>query len=298
LGFNWTGLNRDGTGIFMNKMNNLAQVVRPTQAQIGPNPPSDISPFGLALNQVVNGIIRFQTGNITMTGFIDALKQNNLVQVLAEPTLVALNGQEANFLAGGEFPFPVPQSFAVTTIKFKKFGVGLSFRPTVLGENQISVEVSPEVSELDYRNAVEVNGFSIPSITTRRAKTVLELKDGQSFAIGGLIRDNVREQISKFPVLGDVPVLGPLFRSSSFLKSETELVIIVTVHMVKPLNVVKQTDPTQFFVEPNDYEFYMEGKMEGVRQSVYGKSSVTSLARPSNNLSAVGLDGDFGHIWP
>jgi len=299
LGFNWTSLNSAGDGIFVNKLNNLAQIVPSDAAVISPLVPGNISPFGLALNQAVNVVLRFQTGSITTTGFIDALKQSGLVKILAEPTLVALNGQEASFLAGGEFPFPVPQNFNTTTIKFKKFGVGLSFRPTILGNNRISIEVAPEVSELDFQNAITIQGFTIPSITTRRVKTVVELKDGQSFAIGGLIRENVREQISKFPLLGDIPILGALFRSSSFLKSETELVIIVTVHIIKSLDVVKQTVPTDFFVEPSDYEFFIEGKMEGPRQSRDGKASVTSLRKPSTKrTTTVGLDGEFGHIWP
>src|SRR5206468_6860268 len=123
---------------------------------------------------------------LTWTGFVDALKEEDIVKVLAKPTLVALNGQEAAFLAGGEFPIPVPQAFGLVTIQFKKFGVGLVFTPNILNSKHISLNVAPEVSELDFSNALRTQGFTIPAITTRRATTTIELADGQSFAIGGL----------------------------------------------------------------------------------------------------------------
>ena len=147
----------------------------------------------------VNGAFQFQTGNITWSGFVDALQQENIVKVLAKPTLVALNGQEAAFLAGGEFPIPVPQAFGLVTIQFKKFGVGLVFTPNIMDKKHISLSVAPEVSELDFQNALRTQGFIVPAITTRRATTTIELADGQSFAIGGLLRDNVKETINKYP---------------------------------------------------------------------------------------------------
>src|SRR5688572_3469396 len=146
-----------------------------------------------------NGAFQFQTGNITWSGFVDALQQENIVKVLAKPTLMALNGQEAAFLAGGEFPIPVPQAFGLITIQFKKFGVGLVFTPNVMDKKHISLSVAPEVSELDFQNALRTQGFVVPAITTRRATTTVELADGQSFAIGGLLRDNVKESINKYP---------------------------------------------------------------------------------------------------
>ena len=232
----------------------------------------------------VNALFRFSKGNSTWTGLIDALKEDGLVKVLAEPTLIALSGQSAKFLAGGEFPIPVAQEIGRTTIEYKEFGVGLEFTPTVLSEDVISLKVAPKVSELDFSTSVQFGGYVIPGLTSRGAATTIELGDGQSFAIAGLLQDNIRETISKFPLLGDIPVLGVLFRSQSFIKNETELIIIVTPHLVKPLNMAKQTLPTDFYIEPSDAEFYLEGRLEGREKeqpAIRGK-----------------LDGDFGYSMP
>jgi len=235
------------------------------------------------VSPAVNAITRFRMGGVTVTHFIDALKENGLVKILAEPTLVTLSGQEASFLAGGEFPIPLPGGLGTVTLGFKSFGVGLVFTPTVLSDNKISMRVAPEVSELDFTNAANVAGFVIPALTTRRASTVIELADGQSFAIAGLISASLRENVSKFPLLGDIPILGALFRSSEYQKSETELIIIVTPHLVKPLDLAKQTLPTDQFIEPNDAEFYLLGQLEG--QGEAGRR-------------AGKLDGKFGYIVP
>jgi len=240
-------------------------------------------PSDIKVSPRVNAITRFHSGDVSVTQFIDALKENGLVKILAEPTLVTLSGQEASFLAGGEFPIPVAQRLDAITVEFKTFGVGLMFTPTVLSDSKISMRVAPEVSQLDFSNAVNFAGFVIPALTTRRAATVIELADGQSLAIAGLLNESVRETISKFPVLGDVPILGALFRSSEFQKNETELIIIVTPHLVKPLDMTKQTLPTDQFVEPDDLEFYLLGKLEG--QGV--------AARRGGKL-----DGKFGYIVP
>ena len=249
--------------------------------------------------QAVNGAFQFQTGNITWSGFVDALNQENVVKVLAKPTLVALNGQEAAFLAGGEFPIPVPQAFGLVTIQFKKFGVGLVFTPNVMDRKHISLSVAPEVSELDFQNALRTQGFVVPAITTRRAQTTIELADGQSFAIGGLMRDNVREIINKYPGLGDIPILGALFRSTSFQKDETELLIIVTAHLVKPLDMTAQTLPTDYFEEPNDFEFYLMGYAE--KGGFGGKAGHKSPAAEvlSNRVTrGRAMEGQVGHIVP
>jgi pilus assembly protein CpaC len=242
-----------------------------------------VSPWGY-VPVASNALLRFTTGGDDWTVFFDALKENGLAKILAEPTLVSLSGQEANFLAGGEFPVPVPGDLGTVTIEYKKFGVGLVFTPTVLGDGIISMRVAPEVSELDFTNAVVLNGFLIPAISTRRASTVIELRDGQSFAIAGLIRSSVREKLSKFPVLGEVPILGTLFRSSEYQKNESELIILVTPRLVKPLDTDKVRLPTDAFVEPNDFEFYGAGKIEA-----------TSLATGAPDG---GLDGNFGHVQP
>jgi pilus assembly protein CpaC len=278
------------------------------------------APFGY-VPVAANAVLRFTTGGDDWTVFFDALKENGLAKILAEPTLVALSGQEASFLAGGEFPVPVPQALGTTTILFKKFGVGLNFTPTVLGGNVISMRVSPEVSELDFRNAIVLNGFIVPAITTRRASTVVELRDGQSFAIAGLIRSAVREKLSKYPVLGDVPILGTLFRSSEFQKSESELIILVTPRLVKPIDGESTPMPTDDFIEPNDLDFYGLGKIERTIAAVPVETTVVTetttefettsevVPRESTKVEVErttirsaetprSLDGDFGHVNP
>lgn len=251
-------------------------------------------PLEQLVSGAVNALVKFQTGNITWTGFIDALKQEDAIKVLAKPTLVAISGQEAQFLSGGEFPFPIPQAFGVITIQYKKFGVGLSFTPTVLANNRISMAVAPEVSELDFSNSLQIQGFNVPTIVTRRATTVVELADGQSFAIAGLLRDTMRESVAKYPVLGDIPVLGALFRSSRYQKNQTELVIIVTPHYVKPMDVAQLALPTDTFVEPNDWEFYLMGWTDGLGYASPAKQPHDG--RLAQTAGTGRLDGNFGHM--
>jgi pilus assembly protein CpaC len=174
---------------------------------------------------------------------IKALQDNNLLQILAEPNLITLEGKDASFLAGGSFPFPTitttPTGGAtapVITVQFKPFGVKLDFTPTVTPQGSIDLKVAPEVSSLDYANAVTLQGFTIPALSQRRAETEVILKDGESFAIAGLIDNRVIETLSKVPGLGDLPVLGKLFRSRSTQKSTDELLVVVTAHFVKPLS--------------------------------------------------------------
>ncbi|MGD9364245.1 MAG: type II and III secretion system protein family protein [Desulfobacteraceae bacterium] len=219
--------------------------------------------FDLPPSSAVNALFRFQADGATWTGLIDALKQDGLVKILAEPNLIAMSGQQANFLAGGEFPVPVPQDDGAVTVAYKSFGVGLTFKPTVLSNQKISIQVEPEVSELDFSTAVQFSGFVVPGLSTRRASTTIELGDGQSFAIAGLLKETVRDAVQKFPLLGDIPILGMLFRSRSFQKNESELVIIVTPRLVKPVDGSKLPLPTDGYIEPNDAEFYLMGFMEG-----------------------------------
>jgi pilus assembly protein CpaC len=185
----------------------------------------------LLAGPAVNSLFRFDTGDVTWSGFMDALNEDGLLKILAEPTLITLSGQSANFLAGGEFPVPVPQGLGTVAIEYKPFGVGLVFAPTVLSKEKISIQVTPEVSELDFSTAAVIEGFVTPGITTRRASTTVELGDGKSFAIAGLLRESVLTNVQKFPLLGDIPIIGALFQSKSFIKRETELVIIVTPHL-------------------------------------------------------------------
>ncbi|MCH8835281.1 MAG: type II and III secretion system protein family protein [Proteobacteria bacterium] len=190
---------------------------------------------------------------------IDALEEEGLVTILAEPNLTALSGETASFLAGGEFPILVPDGNDRVTIEFKKFGVSLAFTPTIIGENRINLHVRPEVSQLSSKNSVTLNNFVVPSLIVRRAETTVELGSGQSFAIAGLLQNNVTHDIRKFPVLGDIPVLGALFRSDRFQRDESELVIIVTPYIVRPTSRTRLAAPTDGFVPPHDIERLITG---------------------------------------
>ncbi len=204
--------------------------------------------------------------NVEMQIFIQALRENGLLKVLAEPNLVAVSGQEADFLAGGEFPIPVPQGGTnnAITIEFREYGVRLRFTPTVLSGDVIRLQVSPEVSEPDYSAAITIGGYVVPGLTQRRVDTVVELGPGQTFAIGGLLSEKVRGTASKVPALGDMPVLGALFSSVKYQSSETELVVLVTPELVAPLNPDQVTRvPGADHIAPNDWELFGLGKLEG-----------------------------------
>ncbi|WP_080655865.1 type II and III secretion system protein family protein [Rhizobium etli] len=184
--------------------------------------------------------VAYNDWNTNLGAVLDALAREHVASVLAEPNLTAMSGESANFLAGGEFPIPIARDNGQVSIEFRHFGVGLEFLPIVLNNDQINIRVKSEASELSKQGAVQISGISVPAISTRRAETVVELGSGQSFAIGGLIRRNVSADIRAFPWLGEVPILGALFRSSSFQKEETELVIIVTPYIVRPGTNSKQ----------------------------------------------------------
>ena len=197
----------------------------------------------------------YQHGATDIAALLDLLQVQGLVTILAEPNLTASSGETAEFLAGGEFPIPVAQALQQTTIEFKNFGVSVAFTPVVLTENRMSIKVRPEVSELSTVGAVVLNGIQIPGISVRRASTTVELASGQSFAIAGLFQNNASNQIQQVPGLGDVPILGALFRSTNFQKNESELVIIVTPYIVRP--VAKPSDlhvPTEGLAWSSDIE--------------------------------------------
>jgi pilus assembly protein CpaC len=185
----------------------------------------------------LNGSATVDTNNFDLNLLIDALASDNLVSLLAEPNLTTLSGETASFLAGGEFPIPVNQSDDTITIEFKDFGVSLAFTPTILSDNRISMRVRPEVSAIaNLQEIPGLVGFQIPTLDTRRAETTVELGSGQSFAIAGLIQDSARQAAEQLPGLGDLPILGQLFRSDSFQANESELVIVVTPYIVQPVN--------------------------------------------------------------
>jgi pilus assembly protein CpaC len=196
---------------------------------------------------------------------IDALAEEGLVNVLAEPNLTALSGETASFLAGGEFPIPIDSDDEGLTIEFKEFGISLAFTPTVLSSDRISLRVRPEVSDLSDKGAINVDGLIIPALATRRAETTVELGSGQSFAIGGLLSTDIDNRIRRFPGLGDIPVLGTLFRSTRFQSNETELVILVTPYLVRPFDEAKTTLPTDGFRPASDIERILFGRLHSAR---------------------------------
>jgi pilus assembly protein CpaC len=235
-------------------------------------------------------------GNSFIEAVLDISKRNGLAKILSEPTLTTLTGQEAQFLSGGEFPVPVPRGGAseAVTIEFKEFGVGLKFIPVVLDTGRINLTLSVTVSEISGDNAVILRSsgttstFAIPSLTKRSASSVVELGDGQTIGIAGLINDNVREFVQKFPVLGDIPVLGMLFRSQEYMSGQSELVIFVTPQLAQPIARHQVRLPTDTFVPPGDLAFYLLGKMESHKKRPDDKS-------PPPTSRTEMPKGSFGH---
>jgi pilus assembly protein CpaC len=214
------------------------------------------TPFGVVVGKILSG-------GAEVDPMITALEEKGLARRLAEPNLVALSGDTASFLAGGEFPIPVQSNLGTVTVEFKKYGVGLAFTPTVLDNSVINIKIEPEVSQLDPTNSVQVGTIRIPSLIVRRANTTIELRDGQSFAIAGLLQTITTADQEQFPWLGDVPVLGALIRSASYQKKETDLAIIVTPRLVEPTrpgDVLKT--PLDSAVAANDSDLFLYGKNE------------------------------------
>lgn len=219
-------------------------------------------------------------------GALDLAETDGLVTTLANPNLTALSGETASFLAGGEIPIPISQQFGTLSIEYKQYGVSLAFTPTVLADGRISMRVRPEVSQLSSAGAVTLNNFEIPGITTRRAETTVELGSGQSFVIGGLLSNSSNNSMDKAPFLGDLPILGALFRSKQWRRSESELVIVVTPYLVKPVSANQIALPTDGYRAPNDAETFLLG------QTFEGKSGakrpVPTTGAPQTVAPAIG----------
>lgn len=215
--------------------------------------------------------------------FLQALAENQYLKILANPTLVALSGEKASFLAGGEFPIPVAQNNSTSggttiTIEYREYGVRLIFQPFVLGDGSIRLYVMPEVSELTDVGGVTISGFSIKALLTRRFETTLELNSGQTFAMAGLMKETVSATASRVPGLGDLPVLGPLFRSVRYTKGETELVVFVTASLVEPMNLAQAPAlPGLLHSDPNDWELYIKGHIEGSDPAIIHPSDAATL---------------------
>ena len=238
--------------------------------------------FGSALNVFLMG------GNTL--AMVRAMQTNGALRALAEPNLIAMDGQTASFLAGGEFPIPIVQGGAnnsAVTIEFKEYGVRLNFKPTIIDEDHIKLELEPEVSTIDFANGVRFQGFVVPALRTRRARTGIELRDGQSFALAGLLDNSETRSLSKVPVIGDIPILGNLFKSTQFQKQETELVFIVTADLVKPIN--RDDIPTMKTLDglKNGSPLGLEPKSEGISgASGFSTGSGDGTATPAATPAA------------
>lgn len=301
IGINWYGADakaRKGINTGLGSLNQGDRLIRDDTGKIvGPSANylplfqaagtwasgSAAQPFGVAIAHLL--------GKRGIDVMISALEARGLLRTLAEPDLVALSGDKAKFHVGGEVPVPVIQPSSsgapVITIEYKKYGVQLEFTPTVLSGGAINLQIAPQVSELDYTNAVISDGYRIPALKQRETRTTVELRDGQSFAISGLLQSSNQRDISQLPWLGTLPVLGTLFRSSSFQQSESDLVVIVTPHLVQPAAPGQELQtPLDQRLPSNDVDFFLMGRLD-LRKRYY-------------DFVACGgkIKGPYGHIIP
>ena len=249
--------------------------------------------FSAGITSIGTGALSVATGSVSLDFFLDALEEKGIIKTLAEPNLIAMSGDTASFLAGGEFPVPVPDDGGIG-IEFKEFGVSLSFTPTVLEDGLINIIVAPEVSRIDNTIAVEFSGFVIPGLRTRRARTTVELRDGQAFAIAGLIQDDFEDTIRQLPGLGDVPILGALMRSTAFQRQETELVIIIEPHLVQPAPAGTLRTAADNFVPPTGLDMMLFGRVEAPHSGL--SAAQNNTAQLLGQRSAGGIEGAYGHI--
>jgi pilus assembly protein CpaC len=286
------------------------------QGGFGPNAPgtalltnqNGVPTINIASILEAAGVISagFNIGGLNIFSALDALERRGVVTTLAEPTLVALSGETANFLAGGEFPIPVRggsgEDGGSISVEFKQFGVSLAFTPTVLEDGIINLVVEPEVSAIDRSAAVSINGIVIPGLTTRRARTTLELRDGQSFAMAGLLRRDFQDTVRQFPILGSIPIIGTLFRSTSFQNDDTELVIIVTPRLVRPVPAHALRLPTDRVQPPNEIELFLMGRTDSAIEldpagpPPVGNATQPVTRPPQPRPAPTGIEGDHGHI--
>jgi pilus assembly protein CpaC len=231
------------------------------------------------------------------SAMLNLLEAHGLAKMLAEPTLVALSGQEAKFLAGGEFPIPVSTGLGAVGIQWKKFGVILSFTPTVVSDGMLHLKLSTEVSDVDGARSVTINGFSVPAITTRQSETTIRLSDGQSFAIAGLLSNQVRSQIDKIPLLGDIPILGALFRSVQYRRDESELLVVVTARLTKPVapHELPPMPTDDELNDPNDIELFLFGS-EGTSRR-HEEAAPPSSAPGAPGATAGAQAAGAGHLY-
>ena len=249
----------------------------------------------------------FDIGSLNIFSALDALERRGIVTTLAEPTLIALSGETASFLAGGEFPIPVAQTGrgdegGAITIQFKPFGVSLAFTPTVLADGVINLVVAPEVSSIDSSASISVNDLVIPGLQVRRARTTLELRDGQSFAMAGLLRRDFRNTVRQFPLLGSIPIIGALFRSTGYQNDDTELVIIVTPRLVRPMRAADVQLPTDRVQPSSEAELFLMGRTDSaVEQDLAAPPEAidypaTRAPQAASSVRSPGVEGPHGQI--
>jgi pilus assembly protein CpaC len=239
---------------------------------------SGATPFGVIVGRILGSGVQVDV-------MIRALEERGVVRRLAEPNLIALSGDTASFLAGGEFPIPVASANNVVTVEWKKFGVGLAFTPTVLDNGVINLKVEPEVSQLDPNNTIQIGNIRLPSLTVRRANTTVELRDGQSFAIAGLLQSITTTDQNQLPWLGDVPIIGALLRSASFQKQETDLAIIITPHLVRPARPGDALrTPLDNTVNGNDADVFLLGRAEVTPRQIRENSPIVQAHKPVGHI--------------
>jgi len=242
-----------------------------------------------------------QFGSFYVEKFVDALRRNNLLRILAEPTLLTMSGQEASFLAGGEFPIPVSGGASTggmptVTIEFREFGVKLNFLPTVLGNGRIRLKVSPEVSDLDFSTAVRFSGFIVPGLNQRKVSTTVELAEGQTFAIAGLLNNSVTANKDVLPLLGDLPVIGALFRSVRYQRKETELVVLVTPRLVEGMHASQVPPlPGERWRHPGENELFMNGGLGGALPRSVPTTAPAAARNPPRYFGAYGFNPAANH---
>ncbi len=264
-----------------------------TQRNQGPTAGIDAGDFSVSAgstiaNAALDGILGGGIGAAALDIQIQALEDKGIIRTLAEPNLVSMSGETASFLAGGEFPIPVPSGLGQIGIEFRKFGVGLAFTPTVLDDGIINLQVAPEVSQLDQSSAVNIAGVSVPGLRVRRANTTIELRNSQSFAIAGLLQTTSSNDRNQVPWLSDVPILGSLFSSTRYQESETELVIIVTPYLAQPVSDISQlASPLDYITKPSDFDAFVNGRLEGP-DSDLSDSDISDTNIPV-------LSGSYGH---
>lgn len=298
-----TGLREIGLNFFHNNGDRVAGMTAPGVAAgnfqtVTPNAiPGANVPGVPAVHQGVTGtsFSLFFSGlaDFPFSAILSLLERNALSKTLAEPTLVAMTGQEAKFLAGGEFPIPLASGLGTVQVTFKKFGIQLSFTPTVLSDGLINLQLASEVSEVDPSLGVQLGGFTVPGLSTRQNSSTVRLRDGQSFAIAGLLSDKARSNIAKLPVLGDIPILGALFRSSSFRRDETELLVVITAHLVHPVSpkdapFLPGGDQVN---DPDDFELFLLGR-DG-HSAKHPASRGEAISVPGHHLG--GPAGELGY---